>query len=190
MSAPSKGRTEPCKDNIGGLKEIWLSTFTSYPANLIAGYRDMLITSFPSTLLFQYEGVEKTFSETFNNDNFYDQEINITYTKQQLSEAQALELLIKKKVIAVIVDLLGNIRVAGLHNGLDIDFSSSSGGARVEFNGYRLKLTGVEELQAPNLSSFPGSGFEKEGVTYDCLLASSDRPASLLDLVSSCNIVQ
>lgn len=188
MSVLTSGRKEPCKDNIGGISEIWLTSFVPYSAKIIEGYREMLITSFPTTLMFKYEGQGKSLSESINEDRSYSQEVTIRLAKQDLFTAGLLDTLLKKKVRAIVIDRLGGERVAGLHNGLDAELIVTSGGNRSDYNGYDLKLEGLEPFSAPYLASFPGSGFEKEGVVLDCLLASSDKPASLGDKVSSCNI--
>ena len=190
MSVLTSGRTEPCKDNAGGLKELWLTSFIPYSAQLIVGYRDMLISSFPDTLIFEYEGREKTFTEKLREDKGYDQEITVTFTKQDLTSANLFGLLLKKKLRAITVDRLGKIRVAGLHNGLDVEIDSTTNGTKGGFIGYKVTMTGEEPFSAPYLSALPGSGFLKEGVTFGCLLASTDNVASLMDKVSSCNIIQ
>lgn len=190
MSVLTSGRTEPCNNNVGGLKELWLTSFIPYSAQLIVGYRDMLISSFPNTLIFEYEGQEKTFTEKQRDDKGYDQEITITFIKQDLVSSNLFGLLLKKKLRAIVVDRLGKIRVAGLHNGLDVELESTTNGTKGGFIGYRVTLTGEEPFSAPFLPSLPGSGFLKEGVSYDCLLASSDQPSSLMDKVSSCSVIQ
>ena len=189
MSVLTSGRTEPCKNGIGGINEIWLTSFEPYSIRLMAGYKDMLLTSFPTTLVFEFAGQNKTFSEDFN-EGAYDQEINIRLTKQTYEDVALLKTLIKKKVRAIVIDRMGQIKVAGLHNGLDIEISTSSGGSRFDFTGYELKMNGAEPFSAPFLSSFPGSGFAKTGVSFACLLASSSKLASLGNKVSSCNILQ
>lgn len=190
MSDLTRGRTEIACKSSAGVKELWLTTFVSYDWQSIVGYRNMLLTAFPTTLMFEYRGQEKQFTETKNDDNSYGQEITVRMHEQNAASVVQLGLLTEKKIRAVVIDYNGQIKVAGLHNGLDAELNTSSGGSKGDFNGYDLKLTGLEELAAPFLNSFPGSGFEKEGVVLDCLLASSDRPSSLSDLISSCNIVQ
>ena len=189
MSVLTSGRTEPCKDSAGGVKELWLSTFVDYPVFLIAGYKNMLLTSFPTTQFYRYEGQGKTFSEQYKDQTGYDQEINIILFKQDYLSAALMDNLVKNKTRAVVIDRNGRIRVAGLHNGLDVEVTAKSGGSRFDLNGYEVKITGSEPFSAPYLSVFPGAGFVKEGVILDCLLCSSDRPASLMDKISSCNIV-
>ena len=189
MSVLTSGRAEPCKNGIGGISEIWLTSYVPYSNKLIAGYKDMFLTAFPSTLMFLFEGENKTFNEEFN-EGAYDQEVNIRLTKQTFEDVALLKTLIKKRVRAIVIDRMGQTKVAGLHNGLDIEITTSSGGSRFDFTGYELRMEGSEPYSAPFLASFPGSGFAKEGLDFGCLLASSDRPASLADKVSSCNILQ
>jgi hypothetical protein len=150
----------------------------------------MLLTSFPTTLFYEYKGREKTFSESLNDEGGYDQELFIRLNKQTFEDIALLETLVKKSLRCVVLDYNNRIRVAGLHNGLDAELTAKSGGSRFDFNGYELRLTGIEPFSAPYLSAFPGTGFLKEGVTLSCLLASSDRPASLSDKVASCEVVQ
>jgi hypothetical protein len=133
--------------------------------------------------------VQKEFTETKEEDG-YSQDINIRLISQDFMSAALLDTLLKKKVRCVVIDNLNYIRVAGLHNGMDVEVMARGGGSKIDFNGYELRFTGLEPFSAPYLSAFPGSGFLKEGVTLSCLLASSDKPASLMDKVSSCSIVQ
>ena len=190
MSDLTTGRREIACKSVAGVKELWFTTFVDYDWQAIIGYRNMLITDFPTTLMFEYRGQNKQFTETKGEDNSYEQEIVIRLHDQNATSVSQLGLLTEKKIRAIVVDYTGRIKVAGLHNGLEAELSVNSGGAKGDFNGYDLKLTGLEELQAPFIASFPGSGFEKEGVVLDCLLGSSDRPGSLSDKTSSCNIVQ
>lgn len=186
MSSLTSGRREPCKDAAGGIKELWLATFVDYPKGVIVGYKSMLLTSFPDTQMYRFYGQEGTFDETFREDA-YEQEIKIKLIKQRFEDIAILDAVMKNKCRAIVVDYMGKIKVAGLHNGLDVDVTASQGGTRFDFNGYELTLIGLEPYSAPFLSSFPGSGFVKEGLTFGCLLASSDRPASLGVKVSDCN---
>lgn len=190
MSVLTSGRTNPCKDNVGGLREIWLTEYIPYSQNLIVGYRDMLVSSFPTTLMFKYEGQNKSFSENIREDKGYDQEINFRMTHQNITTNQLVTILSKTLLRAVLVYNSGKIKVAGIHNGLDAEIGTSQGGSKVDFNGYDIKLTGIEPFKAPFIANFPGSGFVKDGVEFNCLFSSSGKPSSLADKVSSCNVLQ
>lgn len=185
----TRGRKETCKNNAGGIKELYLMTYVEYDVRSIIGYRDLFITSFPESQIYKYEGQQKSFTENYNEEGFYSQEINMKLIKQDLSSAQLLSILVKNKVRAVIVDWLGNIRLAGCVNGMDAELKSVSGGSKVDFSGYEIRLSGEEEFKAPFVSNLDGSGLTDKDVDLGCLLASSDRPASLSNKVSDCNAV-
>lgn len=190
MSILTSGRTEPCKDNAGGISKIYLGAWQPYDNFVIVGYEDLNITDFPTTQMYEFQGYNKRATEKLVEETAYEQNITMDLHKQDFLSAAVLDDLANKKVRAVVIDRLGKIRVYGLHNGLDIDVEVESGGNRGDYQGYRLIMTGLEDYGAATLLNFPGSGFLTEGVTLDCLLCSSSQPASLIDRISSCNIVQ
>ncbi len=183
----TRGRKEPCKDNIGGIRELNLMTYVEHDVRAIVGYRNLLITSFPVTQVYKYEGQEKRFDETYNEDGYYEQELNIRLVKQDLSTSQLLLILSKSRVRATITDYLGKTRIAGLVNGLDAEIKAISGGQKSDFVGYEVRLTGLEELKAPYVESLEDLGLTQKPLDYGCLLASSGELSSISDLVSSCN---
>ena len=190
MSDLTRGRIEPCKNSLGGVKELWLTSFVPYSHQLILGYRQMVIYDFPQTLMYEFKAQNKEFSETLNENGNYDQQILFRFTGQSVEDAQAAELLAKKSLRAIVIDYNDKIRVFGLHNGLTAEVSGASGGPKSSFLGYDIVLSGIEELAAPFLENFPGAGFEKEGLTYGCFLASSSIVASTADKIASCEVIE
>lgn len=190
MSRLTSGRTEPCKDNVGGIKEIWLASYVHYSPNLILNYKSMVVTGFPDTQFYEYKGVQKSFDETFRDDGGYDQELSIKLVKQDYLTANKLSLIFNGKVRALVVYNSGKIRFAGVHNGLDATVNAISGGGKSDFNGYEIRLNGMEPLSAPFLLAFPGYGLFDSDITTGCLLASSSNPASMSVKISDCNVVQ
>ena len=196
MSILTSGRNEPCKDGIGGLKEVWLSKFVQYDPAAIVGYRSALITSFPGTLMYNFEGQGKTFTETKDGEG-WSQQITISFPKQSYTDTVNFLDVVALRVIAVVVDGTGKFRVAGLHNGLDAEVRSESGQGKGDFQGYIMTLSGLEPYPAPFISAFPGggtppiTGFSKGGdYTLACFLAGSDLPASTSYIASSCEILE
>lgn len=183
----TKGRNEPCKDNTGGIAKIWLFTYVDYDVREIQGYRDQLITSFPLTQMYLYEGQNKSFEENINNEMSYDQTITMRLIKQDLLTAGTLNEIVKNKVRAMILDRMGKYRLVGCVNGLDVELKSQLGGNKADFNGYELTLTGSEEFQAPFVESLESTGLTDRSVDLECILASSDRLASISNIVSDCN---
>lgn len=175
---------------MGGIKEVWLASFVPYASTLIIGWKDMVVTGFPDTRFFQYEGRQQSFDETMREDGGYDQEVSLRLIKQDYLTIQKLSLLMHQKVRAVLVYNSGKIRFVGVHNGLDVRVNAVSGGGKSDFNGYELRLSGIEPSQAPFLLAFPGYGLFDNAVGTGCLLASSSNPSSLGVLISDCNVVQ
>ena len=185
----TRGRSEPCNNNAGGIKNVYLATFVDYDLSQIVGYRNQTVASFPTTQIYKYEGQNKDFSETLSEDGSYVQEFRMRLTSQDLGTAQLLSLLVKNKVRIVIEDRLGLFRVGGIVNGMDAEITANLGGSRVDFNGYDLTLIGNEEFQAPFIADISSVGFTDGTVELGCLLASSDKPASLSNKVADCNVV-
>lgn len=183
----SRGRKEPCKDNIGGIKELYLMTYVDYDIRSIVGYRDSLITSFPVSQIYKYEGQQKTFNETYNEEGYYSLELNFNLVKQDLATSLLLSILTKNKVRAVVVDWKGETKIAGIINGLDVDISTRTGGVKSDFNGYEVTLTGREEFSSPFVISLDDVGITQKQLDIGCILASTDRGASMSDIISSCN---
>ncbi len=187
MSELISGRKEPCKDNLGGIKKIYLIDYVNYPNHLMTGYKNMLLTSFPTSLIFDYEGTSKNANENLNGDA-YSQNISFKMSKQDIVTNQNVMLLFKKRVRAITVDWKGKIKIYGLHNGLDVSVNITTGNSRNSFGGYKLLLEGKEQYQAPFINFLEDAGFYTEGVLSGCLLSSSGKAASLADLVSSCSV--
>lgn len=185
----TKGRSTPCKNNAGGIRELYLMAYTEYDVRSIIGYRDLLITSFPTTQMYRYEGTEISFSETINNEGFYDQDLGFKLIKQDLNTTELLSILLRNKVRALVTDNNGESRLVGVINGLDVDIDTNGGGAKGDFNGYTIKLKGAEEFPSPFVDGPEDAGLTDKEVIIGCILASSDRPASISDKVSSCNAV-
>lgn len=182
----TSGRTVPCKNNSGGIKELWIGNYTD--VGFITGHRDGLITNYPLTLMFLLEGQNKRLSENLNSEGGYDLSLNVTLTKQDLNTNVFLNLLLKNRIIAVTVDYIGNIKVVGSENGLDVEVTAELAGNKAGFNGYNVTLKGLEQFPSSFLNAFPGSGFEKEDVDFGCLLASSGFLSSIPDKISSCGV--
>lgn len=185
----TSGRKEPCKNNIGGIKRLYLATWVSYDVRSIIGYRNGLITSFPITQIYEFKGQDITLDESINEDGSYNQEISIKLISQDLASAQLMTMLMKNKVFAITTDYLGNNKVSGILNGMDVEVKANNGGSKVDFNGYDVSLSGVEEFKSPFVGDLDNAGLTDKTQTFGCLLASSSRPASLSNKVSDCNVV-
>ena len=193
MSVLTSGRSEPCKGSASGIKELWLAPFVLYDLASIVGYREALISNFPPTIMYEFQGQEKEFSEQYDND--WQQRITISMSKLNYLDSVSLMDVVNLRVRAVIVGWDDSIQVVGLHNGLDAEVESSTGQALEDFSGYRMTLTGGEPYTAPYLTTFPlgsipDSGFAKKGgLDLECFLAGSSLVSSTSEKTASCNII-
>ena len=189
MSDLTSGRTEPCKDGLGGIRTLYLMDYVRYTDALLVGYKSMTLTSFPTTLIFEYQGNQQEVIERYNEDAF-EQEVKFRMSKQDLSTNRLVNLLSNKLVRVIAEDYKGGFMIYGLKNGMDVDVSLPSGSGKSDFNGYEVTIKGKEEYSAHFVSDLATVGFVTEGVTFGELLASSSRPTSLNDSISSTSILQ
>lgn len=155
--AITKGRTEPCRNNIGGVKNVYFFNYNPYTAAQIT-IEDGFLNSFPSSTVYKYDVVNTTFVENINNDDengvSYSQNLSIRLLKQDLPTTKEINKL-KDLIFNVVVEYeSGVLRVLGLFNGCTVSGGSIAyGGAKNEFNGYEIQIEAQEEIQAPFITS-------------------------------------
>lgn len=149
-----------CKDNVGGIKTIYLFDYDkSLIDNLTISNRK--VTAHASTSnVFQVDlnGANNGFEEAgeVSRDNgtvFYNQTLTAALKKQDSDTADFLDILAKGRPHAIVEDYNGNLKLAGIENGLDVQVSVASGGAMGDFSGYNISLTGQERNLAPFVDS-------------------------------------
>ena len=152
----TKGRTEPCKDNVGGIKHVYLFPFVEYSYTQIEGLKSGEITSFPETTLYKYEITNGDFSETISNDEngiSYSQTLTFTLFKQDLKTTNELNRVQKLDLRYIVEYNDGNLKMGGVLNGANLEnFTIDSGGSKSSLNGYNLTITSDESIQAPFIS--------------------------------------
>ena len=165
----TSGRNESCKDNVGGIKNIyigsWDSSIWEELGLRVDSYGDMIedgnLSSPISIYKFELKSDANTFEETneVSNENqtsFWTQTLTVSLKKQtQLSQTQ-IEIMSKGQVFVIIEDYNGSYRVAGLYRGLDVQANTSTGGAMGDMNGYTLTMTGVSPLPAHYIDTTEG----------------------------------
>jgi len=153
----TNGRTEPlCRDNIGGIKSVYLAKYVDYTYNLIEGVRGSEITGFPNTTLYKYEVTNGNFSETITNDEqgvSYSQSLTFTLFKQDLLTTNELNRLKDIDLRYLVEYNNGDFKMGGVYNGATLDnFTIDAGTSKGSLNGYNLTFTGSEEYASPFVS--------------------------------------
>ncbi len=184
------GRTEPCKDSIGGLKAVYFfneePTVTYYtndwndvgtPASA-AQYQDMVFWVDDVVNLYKFElkanensYVENVLSDRNNGTTVYQQVLNLKLKKQDATTHKYLKLLAYGKVRVVVENNNNQLFLMGVKFGAEVTGGSiTSGGALQDHNGYTLTLTSEELKPAPFLAQtlinteFPNYGVFRDGV--------------------------
>jgi hypothetical protein len=166
------GRTEPCKDSIGGLKAVYFfneePTITYYTnewndvgtSDVAIQYHDMVFWVDDVVNLYKFElkanensYVENVLSDRNNGTTVYQQVLNIKLKKQDATTHKYLKLLAYGKVRVVVENNNNQLFLMGVKFGAEVTGGSiTSGGALQDHNGYTLTLTSEELKPAPFLA--------------------------------------
>ncbi len=155
----SKGRLEPCKDSLGGLKAIY---FINYDSGLYANcdFTDEEITSLTSSVdcyKFELKGAnsfdEANENSRENGTSFWTGTGTFVLKKQDLATQKELKLLSYGRPHIVVEDYNGNFRLAGIKNGCECVVNTASGASMGDLNGYNITATSQEGEMAHFIDS-------------------------------------
>lgn len=169
----TSGRTNPCKDEIGGIKAVLIFPYVKYTRDKISsGFNNSLLTAFPNTTYYRYEVQGGDFTESINNneDGFLvEQTTTFTLWKRDVLTNVELEKIEKQDLRYIVEFNNGKYRLCGLWNGAKVDsIVSQTGGALAELNGYNITLKSNESVAAPFIDSLVSVGFIEfeEAINY------------------------
>lgn len=156
--ALTSGRTEPCRDAIGGIKAIYLADYLEDAFTIAAGEATAIDVGLTEVFKYDLLADGNTFVETFTSDqnngtSVYEQVLTVALKKQTLASANELALIVKSRPLVVIKFRDGRHVIQGVSDGTVATGDVQSGGAKADFNGYNLTLTSTEVLPAPSLDS-------------------------------------
>jgi hypothetical protein len=154
----TSGRTEPCRDAIGGLKAIYLYDFIEDSFTITAGEATAINAGVTEVFKFDLLADGNTLVETFTADasagtSIYEQVLTVALKKQGQATASEIALIVKARPPAVVQFRDGSYKIVGLSDGTVSTGDIQSGGAKADFNGYNLTLTATEVTPAPTLDS-------------------------------------
>ena len=163
MATLTKGRSEPpCKDNVGGVKTIYIFPFVDYTYSQIVGTRGVELTSFPATDIYEFGIASGSMTEDINNDEdglYYDQNVTFSLKKQDVITTYELTILEKQDLRYIVLFNNGTYKIGGLFNGAKFEFSTVSGDGKQELNGYNCTLKSKEEYQSAYIANLSNVGF-------------------------------
>ena len=172
--ALTTGFTLDCKDAIGGVKSVRLTTLADYEA-LDASVANGKISSWgtPSTVFFKYDQLKETSSltETINSNVqngsiYYTPEVTIVLSKLESDKRNEIKLLAQNRLVAIVEtnDETPKFFVVGVTTGLEVSAgTSATGTAYADLQGYNITLSGMEA--APMLQLDPADATLADDVT-------------------------
>ncbi len=172
--ALTTGFTLDCKDAIGGVKSVRLTTLAEYEA-LAAVVANGKVSSWgsASTVFFKYDQLKETSSMTEtinasaqNGTVYYTPEVTIVMSKLESDRRNEIKLLAQNRLVAIVEtnDETPRFFVVGVTTGLEVSAgTSATGTAYADLQGYNITLSGMEA--APMLQLDPADATLADDVT-------------------------
>jgi len=165
----TRGRKEPCKDVVGGLKAVYFTDFGDFGT---VTQTDDEITDMSGTFTaYKYElkgnsSFEQAItSSRENGTTFFEQTLNLTLKKLDKETNKELKLLAFGRPHVAVEDYNGNVFVMGLEHGAEVTGGSiSTGAAMGDLSGYTLTLA-ASELKPANFVSSPTAADPFDGMS-------------------------
>lgn len=165
----TKGRKEPCKNVVGGLKAVYFTDFGDY--GTVTETNDEITDMTGTFIAFKYElkgnsSFEQTItSSRENGTTFFEQTLNLTLKKLSKEDNKELKLLAYGRPHVAVEDYNGNVFVMGLQHGADVTGGTvSTGAAMADLSGYTLTLS-AQELKPANFVASPTAADPFAGMT-------------------------
>lgn len=157
----SDGRQEPCKDSVGGIKNVYMLTYKDLGAvPAIESRTGEEITNFGANdVWYKYEvkGASSfTQNITSNRENgttFFEQVVELTFKKLTYQDHDRVYRIAAGRPHVVVEDYNGNYFLIGEEHGCDATAGTVvTGAAMGDLTGYTLTLTATERRPANFLS--------------------------------------
>lgn len=151
----TRGRKEPCKDVVGGIKAVYFIDFGDITIAYDTTDTDVIddlgaVTAYKYELKGNSSFEQAITSSRENGTTFFEQTLNLTLKKLSKEDNKELKLLAFGRPHVVVEDYNGNAFVMGAEHGAEVTGGSiSTGAAMGDLSGYTLTLA-ASELQPAN----------------------------------------
>jgi hypothetical protein len=159
----TRGRKEPCKDVVGGIRAVYFTDFGDFGtvSYADAGTGDYQITDMTGTFTaYKYDvkgnsSLEQTINASRENGtSFYEQTLNLTLHKLSKEDHKEIKILAAGRPHVAVEDYNGNVMVVGLEHGADVSGGTIvTGAAMGDLSGYTLTFTAQETAPANFVAS-------------------------------------
>jgi hypothetical protein len=169
------GRDVKCKDQVGGLKNVYIINYGDVTGYTYDGTNvDVIetITGGGTINAYKYElkGIS-TFNEIFNSSrdtgtSSVEQTLMLSLKTQSFADHKEIKLLTYGRPRIVIEDRNGNFRVMGLEHGAEVTTANASSGAQInDASGYDITLVASEKIYANFMEATNEAGLGTAGLT-------------------------
>ena len=154
----TRGRKEPCKDVVGGIRAVYFTDFGDLGTITLT---DDEITDMSGTFTaYKYEvkgnsSFEQNItSSRENGTTFFEQTLNLTLHKVSKEDNKELKLIAYGRPHVAVEDYNGNVFLMGRQHGADVSGGTIvTGAAMGDLSGYTLTLSAMETLPANFVAS-------------------------------------
>lgn len=155
----TKGRLEPCKDVVGGLKAVYFTDFGDL--GTVTKVDDSISDLSGTFVAYKYDlkggsSFEQAItSSRENGTTYFEQTLNLTLKKLSKEDNKEIKLLAYGRPHVAVEDYNGNVFVMGLEHGAEVTGGTIvTGAAMADLSGYTLTLVG-QEVQPANFVDNP-----------------------------------
>ena len=155
------GRVEPCKDSVGGLKNLYfvnygdLGAITYDVTNSDVTNSDVIdsVAGTPDAYKYEIKGAS-SFTQNIQSSRdtgttAFEQVVEVTLKKLTIADHKELKILAFGRPHVIVEDYNGNFFLAGLEHGAEVTGGTIvTGTAMSDLSGYTLTLTGMERTPA------------------------------------------
>ena len=150
----TKGRKEPCKDSVGGIKAVFFADFGDITIAYDGTDTDV-VDDLGTVTVFRYDlkgnsSFEQTITSSRENGTiFFEQTLNLTLKKLTVQDNKELKLMSFGRPHIIVQDYNGNAFLMGAEHGCDVSGGTIvTGSGMSELSGYTLTFVANEQVPA------------------------------------------
>lgn len=161
------GRSEPCKEQVGGLDRVYMINFDgesvgiydaaitwSSTGSYTGGDAIDALTGTPTAFEYEIKGgssfTQNIVSDRNTGTTYYEQVLELTLKKMTAADHKELKLICAARPQILIRDNNGDFFLAGFEHGMDVTGGTIVTGTEFgDLSGYTLTFTGMERCPAP-----------------------------------------
>jgi len=156
MCLIAKGKLLGCKDQRGGIKNIYFANYQDY-SFVIAAHAVTSLGSLDEVFKYEVKATTNALTETgTSNENgtfLNAQSLAVTLPKLGTDLQAQVQLICMGRPYVFIEDYNGNVLLVGATNGTMANCTKASGGAGGDLSGYTLTITAEEGNLSPFLDT-------------------------------------